>query len=132
MNKPCTFHDNALLVKAAVTILLLLPFLFYRYSSDIIGFLPFGSFLQAYPASLLLPAGISFYTFQLIGLVYDDVKDLKPVRWNETLLFTAFFPQLIAGPIEKLAHIALQCHQPYKLYCLQLLWQRQNAAVAWL
>ena len=102
------YFDNKLPVKVVVTILLILPFLFYRYSSHLIEVLPFGNFFQAYPSSLLLPAGISFYTFQLIGLVHDDIRRLKPVAWGETLLFSAFFPQLIAGPIEKLANLLPQ------------------------
>ncbi|UCE87081.1 MAG: MBOAT family protein [Deltaproteobacteria bacterium] len=54
------------------------------------------------PASdVLLPLGISFFTFQMIGLVVDTYrKQIPPVRsFREYALFIAFFPQLIAGPI---------------------------------
>ena len=52
---------------------------------------------------LLLPVGISFYTFQALGYIMDvyrnDVEvEKNPVRYA---LFVSFFPQLVAGPIER-------------------------------
>ena len=49
----------------------------------------------------ILPLGISFYTFQMIALVVDTYRGrIEPVeRYSEYLLFVAFFPQLVAGPI---------------------------------
>ncbi|WP_244594494.1 MBOAT family O-acyltransferase [Leptospira ryugenii] len=51
--------------------------------------------------SLLLPVGISFYTFQSIAYVSDVYRGLlKPERnFLRYLLFLSFFPQLVAGPI---------------------------------
>ena len=52
---------------------------------------------------LLLPVGISFYTFQALGYVLDiyrgDVKAEK--NFIRYALFVSFFPQLVAGPIER-------------------------------
>jgi D-alanyl-lipoteichoic acid acyltransferase DltB (MBOAT superfamily) len=49
---------------------------------------------------VVLPIGISFYTFQQIAFIVDayhgHVRDLSPLRY---VFFIAFFPQLIAGPI---------------------------------
>lgn len=49
---------------------------------------------------IVLPLGISFFTFQQIGFVVDtyrgEVKNCKPLEYT---LFVSFFPQLIAGPI---------------------------------
>jgi D-alanyl-lipoteichoic acid acyltransferase DltB (MBOAT superfamily) len=50
---------------------------------------------------VLLPVGISFCTFQSLSYVVDVYRDkMKPAkRWTEYLLYVAFFPQLVAGPI---------------------------------
>lgn len=55
------------------------------------------------PFDLLLPVGISFYTFQALGYtvdVYrgDTAAEKNPFRYA---LFVSFFPQLVAGPIER-------------------------------
>lgn len=52
---------------------------------------------------ILLPVGISFYTFQALGYIIDVYK--KNVRCEKNFikyaLFVSFFPQLVAGPIER-------------------------------
>lgn len=64
--------------------------------------------------SLLLPAGISFYTFQTLGYVIDVYrKRLKPERHlGYYALFVSFFPQLVAGPIERSTILLPQLHDP--------------------
>lgn len=50
--------------------------------------------------NLLLPLGISFFTFQQISYIVDVYKDKVPdYRFLDYALFVTFFPQLIAGPI---------------------------------
>ncbi|MEM8807728.1 MAG: MBOAT family O-acyltransferase [Cyanobacteria bacterium P01_G01_bin.38] len=60
--------------------------------------------------NVLLPVGISFYTFQTLSYTIDIYRGkLKPV--NNILdfaLFVAFFPQLVAGPIERASHFLPQ------------------------
>lgn len=53
--------------------------------------------------SIVLPVGISFYTFQTLSYTIDIYRrDLKPTRdFLNFALFVAFFPQLVAGPIER-------------------------------
>ena len=53
--------------------------------------------------SLLLPVGISFYIFQAVGYMIDIYREeLKPERnFLRYALFVSFFPQLVAGPIER-------------------------------
>ncbi len=53
--------------------------------------------------SLLLPVGISFYTFQALSYTMDVYRgDLKAERsLSKYALFVSFFPQLVAGPIER-------------------------------
>jgi D-alanyl-lipoteichoic acid acyltransferase DltB (MBOAT superfamily) len=51
---------------------------------------------------LLLPLGISFYTFQLIGYLIDVSRGEKAERnFGHFALFVTFFPKLVAGPIER-------------------------------
>lgn len=53
------------------------------------------------PFDIILPVGISFYTFQSISYVVDVYKArIKPTRhWIDYLFFLSFFPALVAGPI---------------------------------
>ncbi len=53
--------------------------------------------------TLLLPVGISFYTFQALGYSIDVYRgDINPQRhFGKYALFVSFFPQLVAGPIER-------------------------------
>ncbi|WP_373354017.1 MBOAT family protein [Pseudoroseicyclus sp. CXY001] len=52
---------------------------------------------------IVLPVGISFYTFQTLSYTIDVYRrDLRPTRdFLDFALFVAFFPQLVAGPIER-------------------------------
>lgn len=55
------------------------------------------------PFDLLLPVGISFYTFQAVGYIVDVYRgEIKAERnFFRYALFVSFFPQLVAGPIER-------------------------------
>lgn len=57
----------------------------------------------ALPVSILLPAGISFYTFQTLSYVIDVYRGrVQPEpHFGYYALFVSFFPQLVAGPIER-------------------------------
>ena len=59
---------------------------------------------------LLLPVGISFYTFQALGYFFDvyrgDIKAEKNII--RYALFVSFFPQLVAGPIERSKNLLTQ------------------------
>lgn len=63
-------------------------------------------------SEFLLPVGISFYTFQCIGYIIDVYrKDIKPEKNLVTYaLFVSFFPQLVAGPIERAKNLLPQFH----------------------
>ena len=63
--------------------------------------------------NIILPLGISFYTFQSMSYAIDVYRGkLKPVsRYNDFLLFVMFFPQLVAGPIERATHLLPQVLQ---------------------
>ncbi|MCA8942526.1 MAG: MBOAT family protein [Planctomycetes bacterium] len=52
---------------------------------------------------IILPVGISFYSFQSMSYTIDVYRgDLQPTRsYRDFLLYVSFFPQLVAGPIER-------------------------------
>lgn len=60
--------------------------------------------------SLLLPVGISYYTFQTLSYTIDLYRDrIKPERHlGKFALFVSFFPQLVAGPIERAKNLLPQ------------------------
>ena len=66
---------------------------------------------------IILPVGISFYTFQTLSYSIDVYRgSLKPTRsFLDFALFVTFFPQLVAGPIVRAADFLPQCVQPRKL-----------------
>lgn len=62
------------------------------------------------PFDILLPVGISFYTFQALGYTVDVYRgeleaEKNPLRYA---LFISFFPQLVAGPIERSKNLLMQ------------------------
>jgi len=59
---------------------------------------------------IVLPVGISFYTFQTLSYTIDVYRrNLEPTtRLLEFAVFVSFFPQLVAGPIERASHLLPQ------------------------
>lgn len=59
---------------------------------------------------ILLPVGISFYAFQAMSYLFDLYNGkIKPAKhFADFALFVAFFPQLVAGPIERSYHLLPQ------------------------
>ena len=80
-----------------------------KYTDDVRGW--FG----ASPLGLLLPLGISFYTFQSMGYLIDVYNGkIQPERnIARFALFVSFFPQLIQGPIGRYADLAPQLTEPH-------------------
>jgi D-alanyl-lipoteichoic acid acyltransferase DltB (MBOAT superfamily) len=66
---------------------------------------------------IVLPVGISFFTFQGISYVIDVYRgDVEPVRNPlDLFLYISFFPQLVAGPIVRAAHFLPQLDEPPRL-----------------
>lgn len=66
---------------------------------------------------VLLPVGISFYVLQSLGYVIDVYRgDIKPQKnILRYALFVSFFPQLVAGPIERSKNLMGQLQNPSKL-----------------
>lgn len=79
---------------------------FFKYGNWLIANINAGSAWAGFdpalsPLDVLLPVGISFYTFQSMSYVIDVYRGDEPPRrsWLDYALFIAFFPQLVAGPI---------------------------------
>ena len=68
------------------------------------------------PFDILLPVGISFYTFQALGYMVDVYRgDCKAERnLLQYALFVSFFPQLVAGPIERSKNLIQQIQETGK------------------
>lgn len=71
--------------------------------------------------AIILPVGISFYTFQIISYTCDVYKGLvKPVRnILDFGFYVSFFPQLVAGPIVKASDFIPQLYKKYHLSRMQ-------------
>lgn len=102
----------ALAANIAVNLLILAVF---KYSSFIVeltnAFLAgIGADANLAAPSLLLPVGISFYTFQSLGYSIDVYRRTIPHEKNfiTYALFVSFFPQLVAGPIERATNLLPQ------------------------
>ena len=66
--------------------------------------------------SLMLPVGVSFYTFQTLSYVIDVYRgNIKTERnFFFYALFVSFFPQLVAGPIERPDNLIPQLKEPHR------------------
>ena len=95
-----------------LTINLLILFVFKYYNFAIESICNIIPRLNIPHSDLLLPVGISFYTFQCIGYIIDVYrKDIYPEKKIITYaLFVSFFPQLVAGPIERAKNLLPQFH----------------------
>ena len=73
----------------------------------------FGSEFSGYTLDIILPVGISFYTFQTLSYTIDVYKKkLEPTRdFIAFGAFVSFFPQLVAGPIERATHLLPQFYK---------------------
>lgn len=99
-----------------ISILVNLGFLgFFKYynfflENFITAFSFFGKEIQGNSLNIILPVGISFYTFQTLSYTIDVYKrKLEPTKnFIAFSAFVSFFPQLVAGPIERATHLLPQ------------------------
>ena len=92
-------------------------FLFKYYSfitSSVENFMDVLNIKTNFPEfSFLLPVGISFYTFQAVGYTIDvyNGKISSEKHFGKYALFVSYFPQLVAGPIERSSNLIPQLHK---------------------
>ena len=95
---------------------------FFKYfnffvDSFVNAFSLFGTAPHASTLNIILPVGISFYTFQTLSYTLDIYhKKFKPTNNIFAFFaFVSFFPQLVAGPIERAKHLLPQFEENKKL-----------------
>lgn len=98
----------ALAVTVAGNLLILGYFKYYDFLAETVNLAAKGPWLPV--KHLVLPIGISFYTFQALSYVIDLYRGNCKVQksFYKLLLYITFFPQLIAGPIVRYRDIAGQ------------------------
>lgn len=103
---------NWLLISLCVNLGLLSIFKYYNFFAesftDLVGF--FGYQPNDLTLNIILPVGISFYTFQTLSYTIDIYRGKIEPTNNMLTFFTyiAFFPQLVAGPIERASNLLPQ------------------------
>lgn len=87
-------------------------FKYYNFAADVLtrGMEFLGLRMDVPFLDVLLPVGISFYTFQALGYTIDVYRGHVPAEKNfiDYALFISFFPQLVAGPIERSSNMLHQ------------------------
>ena len=90
-------------------------FKYYNFFLDnfISAFSFFGMEINANSLNIILPVGISFYTFQTLSYTIDVYKrKLEPTKdFIAFSAFVSFFPQLVAGPIERATNLLPQFYK---------------------
>lgn len=114
-------------------------FLSMAVNLGFLGFFKYGDFLlenftlilnsagvdyQARPMDIILPMGISFYTFQTMSYTIDMYhKKIERARtFLDFALYVTFFPQLVAGPIVRAKDLITQFYKPKKATLNQFIW----------
>jgi alginate O-acetyltransferase complex protein AlgI len=120
------FHRK--LAVALVSGLALAPLIYYKYAVFLLGDVLHLSTDLAY--AVLIPAGLSFYTFQLLGFMVDRLARQEHEKWCVTdyANFATFFPQIVAGPIERVRSLLPQLHG----FTWRITSERLNTALAWM
>jgi alginate O-acetyltransferase complex protein AlgI len=94
-----------LVVNGIAVALLLLPLAFFKYygffAVNVTNTLASVGIESSIPLiQVVLPVGISFFTFMAIAYVVDVYRgDFEVATWTDTFLYLSFFPHLVAGPI---------------------------------
>ncbi|MBD3403498.1 MBOAT family protein [candidate division GN15 bacterium] len=107
-------RKRLLAVSVAVNLAILGFFKYFNFFADslqdLVGMV--GYQFDPFSLSIVLPVGISFYTFQTMSYTIDIYnKKLEPSRnFLDFALFVAFFPQLVAGPIERAVNLLPQIY----------------------
>ena len=109
------FRKNLMIAGVIINLGVLCYFKYAYFFTDI--FNTIASTHYSIANAILLPVGISFFTFQNISYIVDVYKG--KVRHADNILdfgfYTTFFPQLVAGPIIRADQFVPQLYKPYFL-----------------
>lgn len=115
---------NFLLISLTVNLGLLAIFKYYNFFSENFQVLlgVFGLQADYLTLNIILPVGISFYTFQTLSYSIDIYR--KKLKYEHSLLnfavFVSFFPQLVAGPIERAVRFLPQISRPRNISLIDI------------
>ena len=116
----CVHRRLVLAANICLNIGILGAFKYYGFFVDNLNALlvQIGFHLDVPTLNIILPVGISFYTFQSLSYSIDVYRGKLPATRNLIAFFTyiAFFPQLVAGPIERATNLLPQMLQP-RCFC---------------
>ncbi|WP_299223589.1 MBOAT family protein [uncultured Psychroserpens sp.] len=111
-------RKNLLLISLLVNLGFLIYFKYTNFFVEtfVDAFTLFGKNIEVSTLNIILPVGISFYTFQTLSYTIDIYrKQLKPTKNALSFFaFVSFFPQLVAGPIERASHLLPQFYKTYR------------------
>ena len=109
----------ALFAACAISLGVLGVFKYYDFFIESFAqmFSSIGIHWSPFVLNLALPVGISFFTFQALSYTIDiSLGKLRPTEsWVEFFTFIAFFPQLVAGPIERASNLLPQFQKAREL-----------------
>lgn len=101
-----------LIISLITNLGLLMVFKYFNFFADSFVHVlqTFGFHPDVVTLNVILPVGISFYTFQTVSYTIDVYRDkLKPAEdWTQFFTYVTFFPQLVAGPIERATRLLPQ------------------------
>lgn len=113
-----TARRTILVTCLAINLAILVLYKYLGFFGDIIeqSMQALGVAMHVPRFELLLPVGISFYTFQAVGYTIDVYRRTIPAERNlfDYALFVSFFPQLVAGPIERARNLLPQFHTVHR------------------
>ena len=121
------FEDNrikktCLICSIILNLAILFLFKYYNFLSSnvMMAIHSCGIGMELPKFALLLPVGISFYTFQALGYSIDVYRGVTKVERDffTYALFVSFFPQLVAGPIERSNNLLPQFKQQHR-FCYE-------------
>ena len=116
--KKLRLRKLVLIASLVINLAILFFFKYFDFAFNSLNALlsPLGFQLNRPGIDVLLPVGISFYTFQALGYTVDVYRGEITAEKSITryALFVSFFPQLVAGPIERSKNLLGQLAVPHK------------------
>ena len=110
-----THRRRLLFISVAANLTILGFFKYFNFFADSLNALAAGTglTLSSWTLNIVLPVGISFYTFQTMSYTIDVYRGhmKRLAGFLDFALYVAFFPQLVAGPIERGSRLAPQIEE---------------------
>lgn len=117
------------LLLGGVIFIQFLPLLYYKYGGFILADILKMPEQAGFFKGILIPTGLSFYTFQMVSFVLDYAKDhTRFPAFLDYCNFAGFFPQIVAGPIERRDDLLPQMER----FAWNLSWVRLWQGLRWI